>query len=206
MRRSRKRRVDRLEGRNGSAQVEGLATNVTARTTATFERDVDSKRVDGPAEQPCAAEGDEEADARHGRREHERQLDERDEHVPRAASAVRDPVRGRGAEPEDERHRDRVRLRRDPDRVERRAAAECGQQVARWNAQEDGDDRQEQKEQHDAGRRDERRAKEPVYGAAFGIGRKPAFRSARCPRGPSSLLIHALAAGLFADLETTAIS
>ena len=49
-------------------------------------------------------------------------------------------------------------------------------------------------------------AVEPVYGAAFGIGRKPAFRSARCPRGPSSLLIHARAAGLFADLETTAIS
>ena len=83
--------VDRLEGRNGSAQVEGLATNVTARTTATFERDVDAKRVDGPAEQPCAAEGDEEADAGHRRREHERQLDERDEYVSRAASAVRDP-------------------------------------------------------------------------------------------------------------------
>ena len=47
---------------------------------------------------------------------------------------------------------------------------------------------------------------EAVYVDAFGTGRKPAFFSAVWPFAERIALIHACAAALFGDFETTAIS
>ena len=67
-------------------------------------------------------------------------------------------------------------------------------------------DGQQQEEQGDARREDERRPEELVYEDALGMARKPAFFSAACPLSERIPLIHACAAVLFADFETTAIS
>ena len=70
--------------------------------TATFVNAMSiPERVERPAEQPDAAERDEQADTGDGRRQHERQLDERDEHVPqhaprRSRSSTRRACRSRG--------------------------------------------------------------------------------------------------------------
>ena len=46
-----------------------------------MKRDVDPERVERPAEEPDATEGDEEPDTGDRGRQHERQLDERHESV-----------------------------------------------------------------------------------------------------------------------------
>ena len=67
------------------------------------ERERDPERVEARAEQPEAAERGEQPDAGDGRRQDERQLDERDgERVAREA-AGREQVGGRRSEEEDQR-------------------------------------------------------------------------------------------------------
>ena len=83
---------------------------------------------------------------------------------------------------------------------------QCIQQLAGRDAEEDRRDGQQQEEKGDARRENERGPEDPVYEDAFGRARKPAFFSAVCPLPERMPLIHASAAALWADFETTAIS
>jgi len=131
---------------------------------------------------------------------------QRDDEIPQARSAGRRPVRGRGAEQEDQGERDQVGLERDDERVLRDVALERGDELTRRHAQEDGDDRQQQEAERERRRQDERAAEETVYDDAFGSGRNPAFLSAVWPFADRTILTHACAAALFGDFDTTAIS
>ena len=70
-----------------------------------------------PPSRPEPAEGREQPDPGDGGRQHERQLDQRDDEIARPGRPRRDPVRGRGAEEDDQEHRDGVRLGRDDERI-----------------------------------------------------------------------------------------
>ena len=110
------------------------------------------------------------------------------------------------AEHEDQGHRDGVRLGRDDERVLCGARSERGDEVAGRDAEEDRHDRQQQEEQGDARREDERRPEDSVYEDALGSGRKPELFIAAWPLSERIPLIHACAAALLPDFETTAIS
>ena len=84
---------------------------MTARTTAILVNgDVDAERVERAAEQPEPPERHEQADAGDGGRQHERKLDQRHDEIARPGRPRGHPVRGGGAEHEDQGHRDEVRL------------------------------------------------------------------------------------------------
>ncbi len=100
-----------------------------------------------PPSRPCATEGREQADPRDGRRQDERKLDQRD-HDRAAAKASRgEQVGGRRTEEQDDRLRDRRRLGRDDQRVERDVAAELAEELAGRDPQEDREDRDQQERQ-----------------------------------------------------------
>ncbi len=170
------------------------------------ERDVDPECVERTAEQAEPSERRKQADPGNGRRQHERKLDQRDDEIAGPRCPCRHPVGGRCAEQENQGHRHGIRLGGDNQRVLCGIRAESGDKVGRRHAQEDSRDRQQQKEQGDARRKDERRPEQPVYEEALGSGRKPALFSAAWPLAERIPLTHASAAALLADLETTAIS
>ena len=124
----------------------------------------------------------------------------------RRERAGRDPVRGGGADHEDQRERDEVRLDGDDERVLRDVTPQRRDELAGRHAQEDRDDRQQQEAEREPRRKDEGAAEEAVYDDAFGSGRNPALLSAVWPFADRTILTHARAAALFGDFETTAIS
>ena len=170
----RQRRIDGLEGGDRGAEVERARDERHREHHGSLrECDVDSERVDLVAEQSEAAERNEETDTGDRRRQDERKLDECDQDVAEGSAPRRDPVRGRCSEEEDRRHRDRDRLGRHANRLACRVASERRDQLARRHLQEDRHHGQDQEGEDGARRHDERRPKDPVYGCAPGIGRKP---------------------------------
>ena len=109
----RQARVDRLERGDRLPDVE-RARDVRDGDDdrALGERSEMPKSVESRAEQPVAAERDEQPDPRHGRRQHERELDERDRERASDEAPRREEVRRRRPEEEDQRLRDETRLQR----------------------------------------------------------------------------------------------
>ena len=160
--RCRERRIDALERSDRRAEEERARDEGHRQDHRDLrEGDVEPERVERPAEQPCTPERNQQADAGNCRRQHERQLDERDEDVTDGPAAARDPVRRGRSEAEDQRHRDGVGLGGHADRVECRPAPQRLPELAQRDAEEHRDDREQQEQQRDARRQEERRSKEP---------------------------------------------
>ena len=142
--------VYRLERRDRLADVEGARDVDDSEDDGRLrESDADAERLEGAAEQAEAAEGGEQADPGHGRRQNERKLDERDHEPPPPEATGRDEVRGRGADEEDDRLRDEIRLEGDDQRVDGGVAAELREELARRDPREDRDDREQEEREDD---------------------------------------------------------
>ena len=131
-RRVEQRLVERLERRDRTADVE-RARDVRDGEDDRRLREAhrDAERLERAAEQPEAPEGGEQREPGHRRRQDERQLDQRD----RERATAEPPVAMKYAvgvpTSEDERLRDRVRLERDDERVDRDARSELRDELTR---------------------------------------------------------------------------
>jgi hypothetical protein len=90
------------------------------------------------------AERGEQADPRDGRRQHERELDDRHGDRVSREALRREQVRRRCPEGDDQQLRDHARLQADEERVADDGVRELVEQVARRRVGEDRDDRQRQ--------------------------------------------------------------
>ena len=120
-----------------------------------------AERVQARAEQAVAAERREQADARDGRRQHERQLDEGDGERVAGEAPRREQVGGRRAEEQDQRLRDAARLERDDEGVLDDGVRELVEQLPGRRVGEDPDDRQREEGERDGGDRDEEAEADP---------------------------------------------
>ena len=127
------------------------------------------------AEQADAPEGDEQADACNGGRQHERELDERHEHRASGKPPRREEPRGRRAEEQDRRLRDERRLERHDHGVVDDRIRELVDERPGPDVREDRDDRQDEKCERDEDREEEREAeKESLHCyVPRASGRKP---------------------------------
>ena len=110
---SRMSLVEHLERRDRLANVERAGNEADRQHDGgRGEDDVDLERVEDVGEQADAArERRQEADAGDGRRQHQRELHERDHERPAAEAPRSDEVRGGRAEEQDDGERDHVRDR-----------------------------------------------------------------------------------------------
>ena len=146
---------------------------MTARTTAACVKPMLSPKASSvPPSRPKRPNAAMKADPGDSRRQHERELDQRDHEPATWEPTRRDEVGGRGADEQDDRLRDEVRLDRDDEGVHGRAAPELREELARRDPREDGDDRQQQERENDREREEENTAEEaprqPVRGASLG--------------------------------------
>ena len=116
---------------------------------------VTPRALEAGAEQALTSERCEEADARYGRREHERQLDQRDGERTANEPMCGEQVGSRGAEEQDQRLRDHARLDADDERVLDHRVRELVEQLAGRGVDEDPDDRQREERERDDDDRDE---------------------------------------------------
>ena len=123
------------------------------------EDDVDLERVEDVGEQADAArERRQQPDAGDGRRQHERELDERDHERPAAEAPRAEEVRGGRPEQQDDHERHRVRRRGECERIAHDRIVQLIDQQMQGHAGEDRDDRQHEKAEHREGRDEEHRA------------------------------------------------
>ena len=149
-----KHRVDGFERRDCPAQVEGTGDEKNGEDDrGPGEGQVDPERAHGGSEQPETAESDQQRQAGHGRRHHERHLDERDQRAAAGEAPARDHVRKWGAERDHEREGDGIGLNRHEDRVSRDLRAESIDEPADRLVRDEADDRQRQEGADDDGHR-----------------------------------------------------
>src|SRR5581483_3528038 len=118
-------------------------------------------------------------------RQHERELDERDEQGAAAEPRRREQIRRRRAEQEDQDLRCDRRLRRDDERVGDGAIRELPDERRGGDLREDRDRGQHEERQREKRRREDDDGDERA--AHHFLGRKPAASSLRCPALLSSL-------------------
>ena len=118
---------------------------MTASTTADLgERDLNAQRVELVAEETGATERREERDACHRRRQHERQLDQREHCAPAGEAATREQVRSRSSDEQDGSVGDRTRLDADDEGITSDVVAQGAEEITGRHTQKDRRNRQEQ--------------------------------------------------------------
>ena len=116
------------------------------------EDDVDLERIEDVREQADAAgERRQEPDARHGGRQYERQLDQRDHERPATEAPRAEQVRRGRADEQDDGQGDHVRDGRQLECVEHDRIAQLVDQEVEWHTREDRHDRQNEEADHDDG-------------------------------------------------------
>ena len=204
------RSVDGFEGRDCRADVERARDERDREDDGDLrESDRDPQRVELLAEEPEAAERDEQAEPRDGRRQHERQLDDRDDQCPTGEATGGEEIRRRRPDPQDQHHRDRIRLQCHAKRIAGNITPEPVDRLRKPDLPEDRNDRQSQEDHRDRDREEEQRAEalptgrpEPAHWRP-----KPACLSSERARTFVRILrIQARAAVLFRLELTTAIS
>ena len=142
---TRRRATDRppRRRRSQSAEKNGPATKTMASTTASrvngMSAPIPERR---PAQEADATERCEEPDPGDGRREDERQLDQRDDEHPAAEPPRREKVRGRRSDEQDRRLGDQRRRQCDPQRIACDLRPERVHEVRRGYAEEDRHNRE----------------------------------------------------------------
>jgi hypothetical protein len=138
--------------------------------------ELDAGILDRAADDPRRPDGGEQRDPRDGRREHERQLDQRDDERAAAEAAGGQQVRGRRPDHHDDRERRDAGPQAQPQGVERAGLTERVDQLAGRAVEEDRQHRQHQERQ-----RERQWQREPPHP---GGGPNPSSRSASA-HGPS---------------------
>ena len=146
-------RIDAFEGGDRPAKVEGALHERDGEHDGRLrEADLNPERVELVAEEPGAPERGEERDACNRRRQHERQLDQRDHGAPAGKRRRREQVRRRRSDQQHGSVGDRTRLEADDEGVTSDVVAQRAEQITERNTQEDRRDRQEQEGEAIAGR------------------------------------------------------
>ena len=221
--------VEGLERRDGLPHVERAGhEDDRQHDRGLGEREVDAERRDLLAEEAEAAERGQQADARDRGREHQRQLDERDDDAAAGEAPPSHEVGGGGAHQQRDPEGDGVRLGRDDQGVLHDRIVEVAERLARGALGEERDDRDRQERQgrHQRQQQDEGERAQPAHAQAgpparglgsgherafgFGFGgfgkRKPASAMSLRPTLPVARATKARAAALLPLDVTTAIS
>ena len=163
------------------------------------------ERVQLVSEQSEPAERCQQPDAGDRRREHERDLGQRDDQRPARKPPAREQVRGRRSDHEYRHVRDRARLEADDESVASDLAPQRCEQVPEGNAEEDRDEREEQERERDRRREGDEDAEEAAAHYFFGSP-KPARFSSKRPRFEVTFRMKARAPTLRGVELTIAIS
>ena len=158
-------RVDSLESCDRAPQVERTRDEADREHDSNLrERDLQPEGTELAAEETAATEGGEEAEAGNRGRQHEWQLDQRDDQHSATEGAIREQVGRRRPHEQDEDVCDQARLQADQERVARALLSELRHEVAGRNTQEDRQHRQREERDRDDERDRERQLKEPIHG------------------------------------------
>ena len=134
--------VERLEGADGAAHVERPGDEQDRHHDGGLgEADRDAEHVERAAQQSQPPERGKQPDARHGRGQDERQLDQGQHQGAAAEPSPGDEVGGRSADEEDDRLRDQARLGTDDEGIDDDVSPQLVEERAGRDAEEDGGDR-----------------------------------------------------------------